>query len=101
MLNILRNLFSLLHRDPPLSSERRGDLKALLLSELQTSRVNGKPVTHRRLQSLMLTIGSSKRVTMQLLRDIGARPSKKKGGTFWTLKTPANRPSPQPNAPPS
>lgn len=58
----------------------------MLLAELQTVRVDGKPVTHRRLESLMLTAGTGKRQTKKLLRAIGARPSKRRGAKFWTLK---------------
>jgi hypothetical protein len=60
--------------------------RRILHSELSQQRTDGTPVSHRRLESLMLAVGAEKRQTMCLLRAIGARPSNRDGGAMWTLK---------------
>ncbi len=67
--------------DPVVRSER---LRALLLAELSQTQVDGRPVTHRRLESLMLATGTGKTETIRLLREIGARPSSRRGAKLWT-----------------
>jgi hypothetical protein len=86
MLTVLNDFIDWFKLTPPLSPERREQVKSILRTELETHRVDGKPVTHRRLESLMLTAGTPRRQTIQLLREIGARPSKRRGAKFWTLK---------------
>lgn len=70
--------------DRKLRAER---LKAILKFELALTQVDGRPVTHRRLESLMLATGAGKKETVRLLREIGARPSGRHGDRIWTLRT--------------
>lgn len=87
-------LLKLLKPQRPLSSDvpdedpqaRNERLKAILRAELSRTQVDGKPVSHRRLESLMQTTETSKRETMILLREIGARPSSRHGTKVWTMR---------------
>jgi hypothetical protein len=61
-------------------------LKAILRSELSRTQVDGRPVSHRRLESLMQATETGKRETVILLRQIGARPSSRHGSKVWTMR---------------
>lgn len=61
-------------------------LKTILRSEMTQDTLDGRQLTHRRLETLMLVTGLSKKETVRLLRDIGARPSSRHGSKIWTLK---------------
>ncbi|RYD38115.1 MAG: hypothetical protein EOP86_01745 [Verrucomicrobiaceae bacterium] len=65
---------------------RVAKLKAVLTAELSQTQVDGRPVTHRRLESLIRATGAGKRETVQLLREIGARPSRRRGSDLWTME---------------
>lgn len=72
---------------PDEDAETRAErLKAILRAELNRTQVDGKPISHRRLESLMQTTETSKRETVILLRQIGARPSSRHGSKVWTLR---------------
>ena len=87
---ILQNL---LRRLKPLSAEerqaeaiRRENAARILISELREIGIDGKPLVYRRLESLMMSAGTSKRETISLLREIGATPSSNHGCKIWSLK---------------
>ena len=65
--------------------ERLETARSVLLREMKHERIDGRPVTHRRLESLMTAAGTSKRDTIRLLKEIGARPSGRHGTKVWTL----------------
>ncbi|MES2708817.1 MAG: hypothetical protein V4726_19640 [Verrucomicrobiota bacterium] len=77
----------------PKSVEEKQAIKAMqekariiLTSELSQQWTDGKPVSHRRLESLMLAADTDRKETIRLLREIGARPSSRRGGArLWTL----------------
>lgn len=87
-------LLKLLKPQRPLSSAEPEDagpvrterLKAILKAELSRTQVDGRPVSHRRLESLMQAAETGKRETVLLLRQIGARPSSRHGNKVWTLR---------------
>jgi len=54
--------------------------------ELRQQKLNGEPVGHRRLKTLMLAAGTSRGKTIRLLKELGARPSSRKGEELWTLE---------------
>lgn len=90
MLNFLKNLVKGSSPGPAVTGEERAvrtaRLKAVLTAELSQTQVDGRPVTHRRLESLIRATGAGKRETIQLLREIGARPSRRRGSELWTLE---------------
>ena len=65
--------------------ERLENARAVLLLEMKHERIDGRPVTHRRLESLMSAAGTGKRDTIRLLKEIGARPSGRHGTKVWTI----------------
>ncbi len=77
----------------PMSAGERQEMKArvekargILTLELSQQWTDGKPVSHRRLESLMLAAGTGRKETIRLLREIGARPSSRRSGArLWTL----------------
>ncbi|MES2708790.1 MAG: hypothetical protein V4726_19500 [Verrucomicrobiota bacterium] len=64
--------------------DRLAKAREVLSAELKSTRVDGKPVTHRRLETLMLAAGTGKQETIRLLRGLGARPSSRHGLRLWT-----------------
>jgi len=58
----------------------------ILDHELKQKKLSGEPVGHRRLKTLMLAAGTSRSKTIRLLRELGARPSSRKGEELWTLE---------------
>lgn len=87
MLAFLR---AILKRSPTGAGEETREQRAerireTLLSELSHKSIEGKPVTHRRLESLMLAAHAGKKETIQRLREIGARPSARMGKRLWTM----------------
>lgn len=61
-------------------------LKQALLLEMNSKSLDGRPLTHRRIETLMLVTGLGKKETIRLLREIGARPSGRFGAGIWTMK---------------
>ncbi|MDB6136154.1 MAG: hypothetical protein JWM59_4397 [Verrucomicrobiales bacterium] len=90
MLTFLKNLVKGSSPRPAEPQEDRATraarLKAVLTAELSQTQVDGRPVTHRRLESLIRATGAGKRETVQLLREIGARPSRRRGSELWTME---------------
>lgn len=68
------------------AEERAERLRVILRSEMTRDTLDGRQVTHRRLETLMLVTGTDKKETMRLLRDIGARPSSRHGAKIWTMQ---------------
>ena len=83
-LEKIRDLFRSGVKGGPLELERLAKAKEVLEAELRSRRIDGKPVTHRRLETLMLSAGTQKRETVRLLRELGARPSSRHGSRLWT-----------------
>jgi hypothetical protein len=83
---LLKKLLQLLRPESPANRDRTGKAQRVLLSELSQQRIDGAPISHRRLESLMLASGTGRRETVRLLRAIGARPSRRHGPSVWTLK---------------
>jgi hypothetical protein len=61
-------------------------LKKLLTIELNSKTLDGRQLTHRRLETLMLVTGLNRKETIRLLREIGARPSGRFRAEIWTLR---------------
>jgi hypothetical protein len=53
---------------------------------MNSKAIDGRPVTHRRIETLMLITRIDKRRTIRLLREIGARPSSRFGSGIWTMR---------------
>ncbi|MDB6133410.1 MAG: hypothetical protein JWM59_1653 [Verrucomicrobiales bacterium] len=83
---LLKKLLHLLNPESPANRDRTEKAQRVLLSELSRQRTDGAPVSHRRLESLMLASATGRRETVRLLRAIGARPSRRHGAAVWTLK---------------
>ena len=90
MLLLLKKLFTRGGRHAPLGGEdpkdREEKLKTILRMEMTQDTLDGRQVTHRRLESLVLATGAGKKETIRTLRAIGARPSSRHGSKIWTLK---------------
>lgn len=92
MLSFLRNLLTRGLRPSGISNDdespenREERLRAILRGEMTRDTLDGRQVTHRRLETLMLVTGGDKKETVRLLRDIGARPSSRHGSKIWTMK---------------
>ena len=56
----------------------------ILLWELSQAKLSGKPIAYRRLDSLMLAAGTNRSQTVQLLKQLGARPCSRRGRRYWT-----------------
>lgn len=89
MRSFVKKCFSLLK---PMSAEEKEDMrvrdeeaKAILMLELGRTRIDGKSISHRRLETLMLASSTDRKTAMRLLRQLGARPSRTRGSTWWTL----------------
>lgn len=65
--------------------DRAERIRTIIRAELSQTSVDGKPITHRKLFSLMLPAESGKKETIRRLREIGARQSSKVGKKVWTL----------------
>lgn len=91
MSAFLKNILSLLKPKTPeeinASRERLQRAREVLSAELRNRRVDGKPVTHRRLETLMLAAGTGRKETVRLLRELGARPSSRHGEKLWTRES--------------
>lgn len=91
MFPLLRKLLQQSRKAVPLETDaeapevRAERIRSILRAELSQTSIDGKPITHRRLLSLMLTAGAEKKETIQRLREIGARPSARLGNKVWTL----------------
>lgn len=81
---------------------REEKARKVLLSELSQRRTDGKAVSHRRLETLMLAANTQRSETIRLLRKIGARPSSRWGEKWWTLnpKFPSDLSGPPQGPPP-
>lgn len=76
----------------PQSHEEKEELRArdekaqaILKAELVQTRIDGKAISHRRLETLMLASNTDRKTTIRLLRRLGARPSRSRGSAWWTL----------------
>lgn len=85
MLSFLRRIFTPGRAESGDRTERAAKIQLILRAELSRTSVQGKPVTHRRLLSLMEAARAGRSETIRHLREIGARPSTRLGGKVWTL----------------
>lgn len=89
MRSFVKKCFLMLR--PPSREEKEAtrakeeETQSILRAELGQTRIDGKAISHRRLETLMLASNTDRKTAIRLLRKLGARPSKSRGAAWWTL----------------